>query len=156
MKRPTRIALALLALSCVAPALAQQAYPTAEAAAEAFVAAVEKRDHPALQQVLGAQWRDYIPTEGIDQEDVDAFLAQWKQSHRVVADGAKAQLPVRNHGWTLPIPLQQDKARWRFGPKGSGEVHPRSHGSPPPNVRARSTTASTIVSADINACFAVV
>ncbi len=121
MKRPTRIALALLALSCVAPALAQQAYLTAEAAAEAFVAAVEKRDHPALQQVLGAQWRDYIPTEGIDQEDVDAFLAQWKQSHRVVADGAKAQLAVGNDGWTLPIPLKQDKAGWRFDPKAGGE-----------------------------------
>jgi len=121
MKRPTQITLALLALLSVAPAFAQQAYPTAEAAADAFVAAVEKQDQPALQKVLGANWRDYIPMEGIDREDVDAFLAQWKQSHKIVADGAKAQLAVGNDGWTLPIPLKQEKTGWRFDPKAGGE-----------------------------------
>ncbi len=121
MKRPTQITLALLALLSAAPAFAQQAYPTAEAAADAFVAAVEKQDQPALQKVLGANWRDYIPMEGIDREDVDAFLAQWKQSHRIVADGEKAQLAVGNDGWTLPIPLKQEKAGWRFDPKAGGE-----------------------------------
>lgn len=121
MKRSPQLTLALLALSCVAPVCAQEAFPTAEAAADAFVAAVEKRDHAAMQKVLGAQWRDYIPTEGIDQEDVDAFLAQWKQSHRVIADGGKAQLAVGNDGWTLPVPLKQDKAGWRFDTKAGGE-----------------------------------
>lgn len=121
MKHSTRLALAVLGLSAFSTVLAQDAFPTAEAAADAFVAAVEKRDHPAMQKVLGAQWRDYIPTEGIDQEDVDAFLAQWKQSHRIVADGAKAQLAVGSAGWTLPIPLKKDPAGWRFDTKAGGE-----------------------------------
>lgn len=120
MNRPMRIALAL-ALTLPSAAYAQSAYPTAEAAADAFVAAVEKHDQPAMQKVLGAQWRDYIPTEGIDQEDIDAFLAQWKQSHRIDAKGATAKVAVGSEGWTLPIPLKQDKAGWRFDTKAGGE-----------------------------------
>jgi len=103
------------------PAFAQSAYPTAEAAADAFTAAVEKHDQPALQKVLGAQWRDYIPTEGIDQEDIDAYLAQWKASHRIVTEGTTAKVAVGNDGWTLPIPLKQAKDGWRFDPKAGGE-----------------------------------
>jgi hypothetical protein len=121
MNRPIRIALVLATMVSSAPVFAQSAYPTAEAAADAFVAAVEKRDQPALQKVLGAQWREYIPTEGVDQEDVDAFLAQWKQSHRILADGPVAKVAVGGDGWTLPIPLKQDKAGWRFDPKAGGE-----------------------------------
>ncbi|HEY0505724.1 MAG TPA: DUF2950 domain-containing protein [Lysobacter sp.] len=121
LKRSARLVLALLALSPLAPAFAQDAYPTAEAAADAFVAAVEKRDEPAMKKVLGAQWRDYIPAGSVDQDDIDAFLAQWKQSHRVQADGAKAQVAVGNEGWTLPIPLRQDKAGWRFDTKAGAE-----------------------------------
>jgi hypothetical protein len=121
MNRPIRIALVLATMVSSAPVFAQSAYPTAEAAADAFVAAVEKRDQPALQKVLGAQWREYIPTEGVDQEDVDAFLAQWKQSHRILAEGPVAKVAVGGDGWTLPIPLKQDKAGWRFDPKAGGE-----------------------------------
>jgi hypothetical protein len=124
MKLANPLLLALLALLvalCVSPAFAQSAYPTADAAADAFVAAVEKHDQAALQKVLGAQWRDYIPTEGIDQDDVDAFLAMWKQSHRILAEGATAKLAVGDGGWTLPIPLKQDKSGWRFDPKAGGE-----------------------------------
>ena len=121
MKRASRIMLAVSFALSVAPAFAQSAYPTADAAANAFVSAVETRDQAALQEVLGAQWRDYIPMEGIDREDVDAFLAMWKQSHRVIADGATAKLAVGDGGWTLPIPLKQDKAGWRFDPKAGGE-----------------------------------
>ena len=66
MKRATRIVLALAVALCLSPVFAQSAYPTAEAAADAFVAAVEQRDQAALQKVLGAQWRDYIPLEGVE------------------------------------------------------------------------------------------
>lgn len=121
MKRHTQLLLALCLALPTASVFAQDAYPTAEAAADAFTAAVQTRDQPAMQKVLGAHWRDYIPTEGIDQEDIDAYLAQWKQSHRIIANGAQAQVAVGNGGWTLPIPLKRDKAGWRFDPKAGGE-----------------------------------
>ena len=121
MKRATRIVLALPVALCLSPVFAQSAYPTADAAADAFVAAVEQRDQAALQKVLGAQWRDYIPLEGVEREDVDAFLTQWKRSHRIVTEGAQARLAVGDAGWTLPIPLKQDKGGWRFDPKAGGE-----------------------------------
>lgn len=121
MKRRIQTMLAVLALLPVAPVFAQDAFPTAEAAAEAFTAAVQNNDEAAMKKVLGATWRDYIPTGGIDREDVEAFLVLWKSSHRIVADGAKAQVAVGNEGWTLPIPLKQDKAGWRFDMKAGGE-----------------------------------
>lgn len=121
MKRPTQLMLALCLALPAASVFAQDAYPSAEAAADAFTAAVQSRDQPAMQKVLGAGWRDYIPTEGIDQEDIDAYLAQWKQSHRIIANGAQAQVAVGKDGWTLPIPLKQDKAGWRFDTKAGGE-----------------------------------
>ncbi|MDR0184333.1 DUF2950 domain-containing protein [Lysobacter arvi] len=121
MKRATQLVLAMSMVLAIAPAFAQSAYPTPDAAADAFVTAVERRDQAALQKVLGAQWRDYIPLDGVGREDVDAFLAQWKRSHRVVVDGAQAKLAVGDGGWTLPIPLRQDKSGWRFDPKAGGE-----------------------------------
>ena len=58
-------------------AQAQQAYPSADAAAEALVVALgsEKGDAERLAALLGADWQSYIPTGDVEREDVDAFLA---------------------------------------------------------------------------------
>lgn len=122
MNRRLHILTAMLLGALAVPAAAQNTYPSAEAATEAFVAALQGQDQAALQPVLGAQWRDYIPTEGIDREDVDAFLAQWKQSHKIVtgSDG-RAHLAVGKDDWTLPVPLKQDKAGWHFDTKAGGD-----------------------------------
>lgn len=117
-----RACVLLLLLPSLAPAWAQKAYPNANAAADALVAAVEKRDQAGLQEILGAGWRDYIPLEGIGREDVDRFLAQWKASHKIVpgADG-RSHIAVGKDDWTLPIPLVQGKGGWHFDPKAGGE-----------------------------------
>ena len=89
-------------------------YPSADAAATALVSAVEANDDPALAKVLGADWRDYIPTGDIDREDVDAFLASYKESHKIVEDGGKSHLEVGKAGWTLPIPIVKKGSGWAF------------------------------------------
>ena len=87
--------MAALALSF--PAAAQQSYPTPDAAAEALVKALgtQRADAAALGTLLGKDWRDYIPLEGVDRADVDAFLVKYRERHAIEAGtGGKSMLSV--------------------------------------------------------------
>lgn len=95
--------------------LAQQTFESPALAAEAFVGALATNDAQALASILGADWRSFIPTDNIDREDVDAFMAAWNKTHRFksIAYG-KVQLAVGPEDWTLPIPIVKKGERWRF------------------------------------------
>lgn len=100
--------------------LAQQAsYPSADAATSAFVQAVRDHDQAALAKVLGSNWKDYIPTEGIDQDDVDLFLKRYDESHRIDTADGKAHLDVGKENWVLPMPLVQGSGGWHFDLAGA-------------------------------------
>jgi hypothetical protein len=112
------IAAALL-VSVVAPAparvFAQQTFENPDAAALAFVDAVAARDNEAISSILGDDWKEFIPTEDIDEEDIELFLAAWEKSHRIEPFGEKrVRLAVGTGGWTLPIPIVEDGGAWRF------------------------------------------
>ena len=112
--------LAILALD----ARAQQAFPSPDAAAEALVAALGTRqaDQARLAALLGADWRAYIPLEGIDRDDVDAFIAHYREQHSIRPDGqGQAHLVVGTDPWTLPLPIMQGKHGWAFNAKAGGE-----------------------------------
>lgn len=113
------------------PAFAQQArYPSAEAAAEAFVQAVRADDNAALAKVLGNDWRDYIPTEGIDRDDVDLFLKRYDEGHRIDSENGVSHLDVGSDHWLLPLPLVQAAAGWHFDlPKAMDEIRTRRIGA---------------------------
>ncbi|HMB43074.1 MAG TPA: DUF2950 domain-containing protein [Luteimonas sp.] len=104
------------------PVAAQQVFPTPDAAAEALVKALgtEHADQTALATLLGKNWRDYIPLEGVDREDVDAFLAKYRERHSIEtgADG-KTMLSVGKAAWTLPIPLAKGASGWNFDAKAA-------------------------------------
>jgi hypothetical protein len=122
---------ALSVLALVSPvALAQQAYPSAEAAADALVDAIARSDDAALRTVLGAEWKRFIPTVDVDQDDVYTFLAAWAKQHKIVPAGAdKAMLAVGDQGWTLPIPIAKSTAGWRFDVQaGADEMRTRRIG----------------------------
>ena len=128
---PVCVAVCAAALTLFAtPTLAQQAYPTAEAAADALVDAVARSDPDALRTVLGADWKRYIPTEGVDQEDVYRFLADWAKSHKIVSAGdGKALLAIGDQDWTMPIPIAKSSAGWRFDTlAGAEEIRTRRIG----------------------------
>lgn len=119
-----------LAWSCIA--MAQQEFPTPEKAAEAFVEALgtDHADHERLTQLLGKEWRSFIPREGTERKDVEAFLKQYQERHQIekTSDG-KAMLAVGNDNWTLPIPMVKTATGWRFDMKsGSAEVRARRIG----------------------------
>ena len=75
---------ALLALS-TQNVQAQQAFPTPDEAAKAFVAALgtERADAERLAALLGQDWRSYIPQQGGEREDVEAFLALYRERHEI-------------------------------------------------------------------------
>ncbi|WP_114241132.1 DUF2950 domain-containing protein [Dyella sp. C9] len=112
-------------------AIAQEAsYPSADAAASAFVQAVRAHDQAALAKVLGANWKDYIPTEGIQQDDVELFLKRYDDGHRIDTTGNTAHLDVGSENWVLPLPMVQGKSGWRFDLKAAQqEIRTRRIGS---------------------------
>jgi len=104
----------LLACALVSPlAYAQKAFPSADAAAEAFTDALRKSDRAALGVVLGANYKQFVPPQ--DRVDVEAFLAAWDKQHKVSTEGDKiATLSVGEQGWNLPIPIVKRKGGWQF------------------------------------------
>jgi hypothetical protein len=133
--RRTCVALALT-LSCHGgPAHAQTAYKTAEEAARALVNALATNDPQALSKLLGADWKRFIPTQGVDAEDVYAFLGAWAKSNRVVTEGKTAHLQVGPQQWQLPIPIMQGANGWHFDTRaGADEIRTRRIGRNELNV----------------------
>ena len=130
---------------------AQAVYPSADAAANAFVDALASNDEPALKHVLGSDFHRFIPTESVGQEDIDQFLGAWAKGHQIVEDPASgngrasAHLAVGDSGWTLPIPLVQVAHGWRFDtPAAQGEMLTRRIGR---NERAAILTSLAYVDA---------
>lgn len=104
----------LLALPALAAGI--KAFPTPEAAMEAFGAAVIDNDEALKRDLLGPRYRATIPPVG--DEERYAFLEGWARSHRIEADGdRKAIIAVGDKGWTLPIPLVKTAAGWQFDMK---------------------------------------
>jgi hypothetical protein len=127
--------LRLFVLACIAlPAssLAQQVFPAREAAAEALVAALgtTTADEARLREVLGPDWERYIPRGSVDRDDVDAFLARYREHHAFAASGAtQSSLTVGKDAWSLPVPLTKTANGWAFDLKaGEPEIRARRIG----------------------------
>ena len=106
---------ATLTLATAPIVLAQQAYPTPEAAADALVDAIARHDGDALKNVVGPDYRKFIPAASVDPEDVTNFLEAWAKAHKIVPAGAdKAFLGAGTKGWTMPIPIVKSPAGWQF------------------------------------------
>ena len=109
-------------LALTPAALAQNAFPTPDAAAEALIDGIARHDGDAIKAVIGADYRTYIPASSTDPEDVTDFLAAWARGHAIIPVGSdKAFLGVGKNGWTLPIPIVKSAAGWRFDTKGAPE-----------------------------------
>jgi hypothetical protein len=132
LKTCIRVALLATTLAAASTAVAQQAYPTTEAAGAALVDALGqgKADQAKVSTVLGAGWQSYVPVGGVDRKDVDAFLAKYQEKHayRARKDG-RQELVVGNDDWSLPIPLAKSGGGWKFDlPAGQDEIRTRRIG----------------------------
>jgi hypothetical protein len=110
------LGVALFVAAAPAVAHAQQTkFPSAEAAAEAFVDAVARSDGDAVRAILGADYGKVMPLDEMTQDDKLDFLAAWAQGRRVVAQGDnKAVLEVGKTNWALPIPMVKGPGGWVF------------------------------------------
>jgi hypothetical protein len=102
-----------------APAAGQKPFATAEAAADALIAAAESFDRPALAAILGPD-ADYLVAPGEparDRETAGAFAAKAREKRGVVVDPKdpnRATLVVGDQDWPLPIPIVRTGGQWRF------------------------------------------
>ncbi|SMG10995.1 DUF2950 domain-containing protein [Paraburkholderia susongensis] len=140
-----------LLLVAATAAHAQAVYPSADAAANAFVDALASNDEPALRHVLGNDFHRFIPTKDVGEDDIYQFLGAWSKGHQIVEDQATgsgrttAHLAVGDSGWTLPIPLVRVAQGWRFDPPAAqGEMLTRRIGR---NERAAILTSLAYVDA---------
>ncbi len=112
-------------------AQAQQAYPSPDEAAEALVVALgdKKADSAKMVELLGKDWAQFVPTEGIARQDVDYFLSAYRTKHVLDVQGDRAHLVVGEGNWTLPVPLAKDAKGWHFDTQaGAEEIRARRIG----------------------------
>ncbi|VEA39683.1 probable secreted protein [Salmonella enterica subsp. enterica] len=109
-----KVMLSALLLSLPLLGYAQERFPSPEAAASAFAAAVAGKNETQLTALLGDDWRQFLPPEGADPEAVARFNRDWarRPSHctkrqygapecrtrRLAAPGAHGE-----RGWRLAL-----------------------------------------------------
>ena len=104
-----------------ATAMAQQSFSTPDKATDALANAISGQNENAMNNLLGENWRDFLPPEGVDPDAVDRFLRDWKVRHNTVIDGDTAHLVVGDGDWQLSIPVIKTSSGWQFDMKEAAE-----------------------------------
>jgi Protein of unknown function (DUF2950) len=110
-------------------------FDTPQQAADALVAAAERFDEPALEQIFGPAGKDIVFTGEYPQDRQRAldFAAQARDKKSVSVDakkGNRAFLLVGNEDWPFPVPIVKLGAKWAFDAKaGRQELLYRRIGS---------------------------
>jgi Protein of unknown function (DUF2950) len=141
MFRPTAIVLTtaagalLLAASGTGVVPDGRAFPTADAAAQALVAAAKSDNLKDLLEILGPSSKDIISSRDrvADQKIRRDFVARANQKMRLVSANGRPtvkKLLVGNDGWPLPIPIVEIAGKWYFDTaNGRQEILNRRIGS---------------------------
>jgi hypothetical protein len=99
----------------VDPAIGQAVFVTPEDAANAFVLSLANDDTEMLGKVLGADYREVLPLDQVDGEDVDRFITAWEKFNTLLPEGDRKMLiAVGENEWTLPIPIVSGSSGWYF------------------------------------------
>ena len=91
-------------------------FATPEAAVDAFVSALEKKDKQALMTIFGPEG-DKLLSSGdavADAADREDFLQGYRSKHAIIAEGELRILNVGVNDWPLPIPLANQGGKWYF------------------------------------------
>ncbi|WP_434586348.1 DUF2950 family protein [Klebsiella sp. R390] len=111
------------------PVFAQQHFATPEKAAIALEDAISTQNEAALNDLLGDNWRQYLPQREADPEAVARFLRDWKVGHKIVEQGDTAHLNVGREEWQLPLPILKTAEGWHFDmAQAEDEIHTREIG----------------------------
>jgi hypothetical protein len=101
-------------------------FKTPEAAVDAFVAALQKDDVPALNKLLGPGAEDLLTSGDPVQDNADRerFLSAYQQKHAIAdeADGTKTVV-IGENDWPFPVPLVNKDGKWYLdGAAGADEM----------------------------------
>lgn len=99
----------------VDPVIGQVVFDTPVDAASAFVRALENHDEEMLGKVFGDDFREVLPLDQVDSEDVDNFLVAWKKNNSLLPEGdQKVLIAVGEDKWILPVPIVAGTSGWHF------------------------------------------
>ena len=101
------------------PAPHHRTFASAQAAADALVAAASQYDVPELMHILGPDGHDLVVSQDpvLDKNLAAEFAKQAKEKLAVVPDKAnpkKATVVVGPDDWPLPISLVEKEGKWMF------------------------------------------
>ena len=106
-----------LVLPAYSQEAAQKAFPTAQQAVDALIAANRDNNVEALNQIFGPDASSLISSgdETQDKNDRARFVTLYDANHRLVPAGAgELNLVVGENEWPLPIPLVKADGAWKF------------------------------------------
>ncbi|MGY4827645.1 DUF2950 family protein [Sphaerotilaceae bacterium SBD11-9] len=111
------------ALSLPTSVQAQAKFASPEAAADALIDAIATNSNSAKARVLGQEWKQLLPPEGVDPAERQAFLDKAKERRAVTLADARGELVVGNDPWAFPVPLKRSAdGQWQFDPRGGREA----------------------------------
>jgi hypothetical protein len=99
----------------VDPVLGQAVFAMPEEAANAFTQALVNADQEMFRKVLGADYREVLPVDEVDGQDVDNFITAWEKHNTLLPQGEQKMLIAVGEGeWTMPIPIVAGTSGWYF------------------------------------------
>jgi hypothetical protein len=99
----------------VDPAIGQAVFATPEDATNSFIQAIRNHDVDLMGKLLGSDYREVLPLEEVDRQDVDNFLVAWEKQNTLLEEGEqKVLIAVGEEKWTLPIPIVAGTSGWYF------------------------------------------
>ena len=112
---------AVAALAGSMPALAQQKFDTADAAAQAIINAAEKHDTAQLSAILGPKSGAILtsgkPNQDMQEQSEFARLAHDRMRIEVSAmNPNRAILAIGEEDWPFPVPICRTNGKWSFDP----------------------------------------
>ena len=108
---------AMLTVGMASTANAQKAFKTAEAAADALVAAARSGDKKTIMELLGRGASDIVSSGDAvaDSEAFQRFVAAYDAKHELTKDGdSKTIMILGQEDYPFPIPIVREKGTWRF------------------------------------------
>ena len=117
--RRLSVVCAALACACAAPLLAQERFGSAEAAAEAAIAAAEHHDSARLSAIFGPAAKEILTSGAAtqDQAEQTEFARLARAKHRIEISEMnpnRAILAIGDEDWPFPVPIVRINGEWSF------------------------------------------
>lgn len=106
------------------PLVAQESFDSADAAAQAIVAAAGDHDIARLTAILGPNEKSLLTSGNAAQDTAEQseFARLFRERHQLHTDSRDAGrviLSIGDENWPFPVPIVRANGKWRFDPSGA-------------------------------------